>query len=124
MKIPHSQNHNETQRGKTMITFTELTLNACLIDGCYYGKAEFQMTCTMNDLYGLNEQGIYYVDFNLPHHVENIDSKFDVFKREYKTPEGEKGIQVDLLDTRSGLLHPAVSTDPHFLDLLVAFSKY
>ena len=107
-----------------MITFTELTLNDCLIDNWYFGKAEFQMTCTMHDLYNLNGQGIYYVDFDIPHHVNNIDAEFEVFKREYKTPEGEKGIQIDLMDTRSGWLYPAVSRDPHFLDLLVAFSKY
>jgi hypothetical protein len=101
----------------------ELTLDNCLINGCYYGKAQFQMTCTIDDLHTLTEQNIYYVDVNIPHHVE-IDTEFDVFKRVYKTPEGVQRIQFDLIDTRSRWMYSAVSCDEHFMDLLVAFSKY
>jgi hypothetical protein len=101
----------------------ELTLNDCLIDGCYYSKAEYQMTCNIDDLHTLTEQNIYYVNVNIPDQQE-IDTEFDVFTRTYETIDGEKGVQFDLMDTRSGWMYSAVSCDEHFMDLLVAFSKY
>jgi hypothetical protein len=100
----------------------ELTLENCLFDNWYYGKAEFQMTCSIDDLRLLEKQNIYYVDFDIP--SVKSDTIFDVFKRTYETPEGKKGIQFDLIDTSSEWLFSGVSCDPHFIDLLVAFSKY